>query len=311
MTARDLDYRHYFGVRYWPTWILLGICKLVSILPLRIQYTLGSITGALAYRVLKRRRHITEINLAACFPEMDGHARQQLVRQSFRSNAIGLIEALRSWYASPSLLEKQVRFHGLEHLDQALERGKGVILLGGHYSTLDLAGSLTTLVFEADVMHRGHSNPLFNAFMTRSRQRLYGAVISKDNVRQMLRRLRQNRIVWYATDQDYGRNNTVFVPFFGVPCSTLVSTMKLAKASGAAVIPFSHFRRDKSGGYDIYFEEALTDFPGEDLHHDAERLNKILEANILKAPEQYLWMHRRFKTCPDPDAINLYGQRSK
>lgn len=284
---------------------------MISLLPLPAQYCLGAVLGKTAYRLLKRRRVVAETNIAACFPELDPTRQKALVKQCFRSNGIGLIEALRSWFVDPESLRAQTRFHGLEYLRAALERGRGVILLGGHYSTLDLVGSLTTLEFEADVLQRDHANPLFNAFMTRSRKALYGEVISKHDIRSMLKRLRKNRIVWYATDQDYGRNNTVFAPFFGIPCSTLVSTMKIAKASGAAVVPFAHFRNEDQGGYDIYFEPALSDFPGNNLLRDATRLNCILETAIRRAPEQYLWMHRRFKTCPDPEAINLYGQRSK
>ena len=311
MKGRDLDYRHYLGFRYWPTWFLLALCKVVSMLPLSMQYHLGRILGNLAFRLLKKRRAVTQINIANCFPELSEPEQEQLVRHCFRSNGIGLIEALRSWYADPGLLAKRTRFHGLEHLHAALERGRGVILLGGHYSTLDLVGSLTTLEFEADVLQRDHSNPLFNTFMTRSRLRRYGNVISKHDIRQMLKSLKQNHVVWYATDQDYGRHNTVFAPFFGIPCSTLISTMKIARTSGAAVVPFSHFRDEENGRYDIYFEAALTDFPSDDLEQDAARLNRLLENNIRKAPEQYLWMHKRFKTCADPKAVNIYGQPSK
>ena len=311
MKGRNLDYRHYLGIRYWPTWILLGLCKLISMLPLKIQYYLGRMIASLAYWLLKKRRVVAQTNISACFPELSKDEREALVKASFRSNGIGIVEALRSWYADPKLLSHRTRFHGLEHLHAAQEQGKGVILLGGHYSTLDLVGSLTTLEFKADVLQRDHSNPLFNAFMTRSRQRLYGNVISKHDIRQMLKSLKQNHIVWYATDQDYGRNNTVFAAFFGIPCSTLISTMKIAKASGAAVVPFSHFRNESKGEYDIYFGEVLKGFPGTNLEEDAARLNKLLENNIRKAPEQYLWMHKRFKTCADPAAINLYGNPSK
>jgi len=306
----SLDYSQYLGPRYWLMWSVLGVARVIAALPWRMQLGLGACFGSVAYHVLKRRREIARVNIKHCFPERSAQAQEQLVKASFRSNGMGLIEALRSWFVAPQSLQEKVRFHGLEHLDAALARGNGVILLGGHFSTLDLVGSLTTLAFKADVLQRDHANPLFNAFMTRSRQSLYGQVISKHDIRSMLRALKRNHIVWYATDQDYGRNGTLFVPFFGVKASCLVSTMKLAKSSGAAVVPFSHFRQAKGGGYDIYLEPALEAFPTNDNHADAQRLNAILESNIRRHPEQYLWMHRRFKTLEKRGDTNIYGQVS-
>lgn len=308
MVKRNLNYSSYLAPRYWPMWLALGLAYLIAHLPLRVQYSLGALLGHLGFHTFKSRRKVTETNIAHCFPELSSAQQQRLVRQSFRANGIGLIEALRSWYRDPECLRHRVDYQGQEHLDAALAKGKGVILLGGHYSTLDLAGGLTTLFFEADVLQRDHANGLFNAFMTRSRQRLYETVLDKHDVRGMLRCLKRNRIVWYATDQDPGRKHSVFVPFFGLPSATLVSTMKLAKASGAAVLPFSHFRDERNGRYQVIVHPALEAFPSEDLEQDATRLNSILEAEIREAPEQYLWMHRRFKTPPQPGSQNIYGQ---
>lgn len=307
---RNLSYASYFGPRFWPLWLVLGLCRIVASLPLSLQLVLGRLLGSLAYHTLKRRRQVTQMNIRACFPDLSDAEQKALVKASFRSNGMGLLESLRSWFVDPKTLATKTRFHGLENLQDALQKGKGVILLGGHFSTLDLVGSLTTMEFKADVLQRDHSNPLFNTFMTRSRQRLYEHVISKQDIRQMLKSLRQNHVVWYATDQDYGRNSTVFVPFFGIPCSTLASTAKIAQSSGAAVVPFCHFRNEEEGGYDIYLQPALEAFPCGDVAADATRLNQLLEENIRLAPEQYLWMHRRFKTCPEKGEINIYGQVS-
>lgn len=305
---RDLRYSAYLGPKYWPLWLAMALAKLIAFLPLRFQYGLGSLLGSLAYYTLKRRRFYTETNLRTCFPELSEQEHHALVKASFRSNGIGLIEALRSWFRDPATLKNKIDYIGGEHLDEALAKGKGVILLGGHFSTLDLVGSLTTLYFEADVLQRDHANPLFNAFMTRSRQKLYGEVLDKFDLRGMLKSLKKNHIVWYATDQDYGRNNTVFVPFFRTPCSTLPSTARIAKMSGAAVVPFSHVRKANNEGYTIVIHKALEDFPTKDINEDALRLNRILEESIRKAPEQYLWMHRRFKTPPKRGERNIYGQ---
>lgn len=308
MSKRNLQYRSFLSPVYWPLWLALGIGKIIAFLPLKVQYLLGSLLGKLSYRLMGSRRKITEKNIQTCFPELTEAEQKHLVKESFASNGIGMIEALRSWFRNPNSLKHKVHYHGHEHLESALEKNKGVILLGGHYSTLDLVGSLTTLFFKADVLQRDHSNPLFNAFMTRSRQNLYGNVLDKFDLRGMLKSLKKNHIVWYATDQDYGRQNTVFVNFFGQPCSTLTSTMRIAKMSGASVVPFSHYR-NKDGHYVITIHPALEHFPSHDILADAQRLNDILETEIRKKPEQYLWMHRRFKTTQEYGGTNIYGQR--
>lgn len=307
MADRNFQYKQYLAPRFWPLWFAFFIGKLIAHLPLRIQLSIGSTLGILSYYALRKRRVVTEINIQKCFPELSKEQQTKLVKQSFRSNGKGLIEALRSWFRKPSSLKQRVTLEGEAHLQNALDKGKGVILLGGHFSTLDLIGSLTTLFFKADVLQRDHSNPLFNAFMTQSRMKLYGDVLNKDDIRGMVRNLRKNHIVWYATDQDYGRNHTVFVDFFGIPCSTLTSTMRLVKMSGATVLPFSH-ERTSDNRYKIRIHPAVEDFPSGDIKADAQRLNHILEANVRDIPEQYLWMHRRFKTTEERGQQNIYGQ---
>lgn len=289
-------------------WFALGLARVLASLPLRLQHAMGRTLGQLAFTLLKSRRRVTITNLTHCFPELNSREVYTLAQRSFESNGVGIFEAFRSWFRRPDSLEKQVRFEGQEHLDAALAKGKGVILLGGHFSTLDLAGNLTTLYFKADVMQRDHLNGLFNAVMTRSRAALYGEVLAKNDVRGLLKSLRQNHVVWYAVDQDYGRNNTVFASFFGLPCATLTTPARIARNTGAAIVPFSHYRLPDSQGYVIKTLPALENFPTGDAVADATRLNFVLETAIREAPEQYLWMHRRFKTPKEPGQKNIYGQ---
>lgn len=305
---RDLDYRHYRHPRWWPTWCVIGLIWLLARLPVRLQWRLGKLVGELGYRMLTRRRHITEVNIDLCFPELSAESRARLVRQSFHSNGIGIMEIGLAWFRNPEALRPITRVHGLEHLHEGLTSGHGVLLLGGHYSTLDLGGSLVSLFIDADVMQRDHNNPLMNAVMTRARERRYGMALASKDLRGLLRRLQANRTVWYATDQDYGRTGTVFAPFFGVPAASLTATARIAQRSQCAVIPFSHFRRAGKPGYDIYFGPALSDFPTGDDHQDAARVNGLIEEQVRRHPDQYLWMHRRFKTRPS-DEPDLYRQR--
>lgn len=306
---RTLRYSTFWHPRWWPTWALLGLIWLIAQLPLAIQHRLGAFVGWLAYHLASSRRRITRTNIDLCFPELNTEQRRRLVRKTFRSNGIGLFEAATGWFRDPEQLRGITRVHGFEYLESALESGKGVLLLGGHYSTLDLGGSLISLYIDADVMQRDHNNPLMNAVMTRSRERRYGMALGRKDLRGLLRRLRANRIVWYAPDQDYGPRNSVFAPFFGVPAATITATARIARASGCQVVPFSHFRRDNGLGYDIHFQPALTAFPSGDDVADAKRVNQVIENEIRRHPDQYLWMHRRFKTRPDPADPDLYRRK--
>lgn len=303
---RDTRYTSYRHPRWWPTWIGIALMWLMSRLPLGLQWRIGKVIGELAYRLIPRRRHITEVNIRLCFPELAEREQQQLVRKAFHSNGIGMMEIGLAWFRDPKTYLPMTTVHGLEHVDAALAKGKGILLLGGHYSTLDLGGSLVTEFIAADVMQRDHNNPLMNAVMTRARERRYGRALDSRNLRGLLKQLKQNRIVWYATDQDYGRKGIVFAPFFGVPAGSITATSRIAERSGCAVVPFSHFRRDDQPGYDIYFHPPLDNFPSGDDMADATLVNHTIEQQVRRHPDQYLWMHRRFKTRPSKDDPDLY-----
>jgi len=307
--TRDTLYHHYLHPRWWPTWVVVALMWLVARLPLKLQWWLGRRLGDLAYRFATRRRRITRVNIDLCFPELSDQEREDLVRQTFRANGIGVMELGLAWFRNPVSFLPVTAVHGLENLNAALARGRGVLLLGAHYSTLDLGGSLVTEYIEADVMQRDHNNPLMNAVMTRARERRYGKALDSKDLRGLLRGLKNNRVIWYATDQDYGRKDIVFAPFFGVPTGSITATSRIAERSSCAVVPFSHFRREHELGYDIYFHPPLENFPSGDDLADATLVNKTIENEIRKHPDQYLWMHRRFKTRPDPDDPGFYGKR--
>lgn len=303
---RDTQYAHYLHPRWWPTWLTVFIIWAIAQLPLKLQWWLGEKIGELTWRLASGRRHITDVNIRLCFPQLPENQKQALVKQSFRANGIGVMELGLAWFRNPASFLPLTQVHGLHHLDAALAKGKGVLLLGGHYSTLDLGGSLVTEFINADVMQRDHNNPLLNAVMTRARERRYGQVLDARNLRGLLRRLKSNRIVWYATDQDYGRKDIVFAPFFGIPAGSITATSRIAKSSGCAIVPFSHFRRTDGIGYDIYFQPPLENFPSGDDLTDATLVNKTIENEIRRQPDQYLWMHRRFKTRPSKQDPSLY-----
>lgn len=307
---RELSYDAYLHPRWWPTWAGIGSLWAIGRLSIRQQQALGRAMGNAMYALLPRRREVTDTNLHLCFPELNDAARNTLLRKTFQANAIGLLECGTAWFNDPEKLRAVTAVHGLEHVHEALKQNRGVLLLGGHFSTLDLGGALVSLFIDFDVMQRDHNNKLFNAVMTRSREGRFGVALGRKDLRGLLRRLQMNRVVWYAPDQDYGRKNSVFAPFFGVPAATITATARIARSSGAAVIAISHFRRDDGSGYDIYFEPALENYPSGDDMADATLTNATLAAQIRRHPDQYLWMHRRFKSRPDGTA-DLYTFRKK
>lgn len=295
----------YYTPRYWPTWILLGSMWLVAQLPYRLQMGIGRLLGRVMARLGHKRRRIAEINLGLCFPELGETERKALLKDHFDSLGMGMVETAMSWWTPGARLKPLAHLEGLEHLQAALARGKGVILLSGHFTSLEIGGRLLTLFTPFHALYRRHKNPLFEATMRRARELNLDKAIPREDMRGMLRSLKDNMPVWYAADQDYGREKSVFAPFFGIPAATITATSRLAQASGAEVIPFFQQRLHDGSGYRLRLYPALEDFPGATPEDDARRINRILEEWIREVPEQYLWVHRRFKTRPE-GAVSLY-----
>ena len=184
----------------------------------------------------------------------------------------------------------------------AQAQGKGVLVIGIHFSTLDLGGALHSLFFPADVVYRPHNNPLFERFMTRARSRIFGQAIDRHDLRGAVRRIKAGHTVWYSPDQDFGRDVSVFAPLFGQQAATIRLTAKLARMTGAPVVPMMFHRNPDNATYTIESLPALENFPSDDEVADATKVNQFIEQAIRKHPEQYLWLHRRFKTRPEGDS---------
>lgn len=292
----------FLGLRFWPSWLLFGFMRLVTWLPFCWQMAVGSLIGRLAYHLARSRRHIAEVNIKLCFPELDANQAGELVKAHFLSVGKGIVETALCWWGRESQLQKKSILLGSEHLQRGLEQGKGVILLSAHFTTLELGGRLLALDTPFHVLYRQHKNPLFEAVMRRARKRRFEKAIARNNTRALLASLKDNMPVWYAPDQNHGGPQSVFVPFFGVPASTLAATSRLAKVSGASVVPFFQMRLPENQGYLLILCPALADFPGNNPETDTARINRLLEDVIREMPEQYLWIHRRFKTRPEGES---------
>ena len=262
---------------------------------------LGRLVGYLLYFVLKRRRDICNTNLRLAFPQLLPEERKALVRQHFISLGKGLLETAMSWWGNEKHLQDLTQFEGVEHLLEHLGKNAkcntGIILLSAHFTSLELGGRILAASNPLHVLYRPHQNALIEWVVARVRRKRYGKAIPRDNIRGMIKSLKEKQLVWYAQDQNFGHKNSVFVPFFGVEAATNISTSRISKISNAVVIPFFTLRSEKKG-YILRFLPALKDFPSDDVKQDAIRINRIIEAQIRDFPEQYLWTHRRYKDSP-------------
>ncbi len=290
----------YWQPRYWPTWLGIALLRLIVLLPQRIRMSIGRGLGRLVHRLLGSRVRVVRRNLELCFPELDDPARAQLELQHFESLGMGVIELGVTWWCSDAELAGLVELRGMEHVHAALEGGNGILMWSGHFATAEITGTLLKPeVPPIAAMYRPSKNALNDQIMRRCRGRSVSELIMKNSVRQLLKALKQNRPVWYAADQAYSRKGTVIAPFFGEPATTNTAVSQIAKVSRAAVVPFIPLRHNNGERYTLEFLPALENFPSGDDEADAVRLNKLLETQIRRAPEQYYWVHRRFKGRPD------------
>jgi len=284
--------------KHWPAWAGLGVIRLAACLPRAWLMRAGRGLGWLSARLLRERRRVAAANLASCFPELDARRRDALLEENLRDSGCMLAEFTLAWMGTARAVERvPVRFEGLHHLEAARAAGHGVLLVGAHFSHLELCARLVSQRIAIAGMYREHEDAAFEWAIRRARLRYADAMFTKDELRQSVRYLKSGGTLWYAPDQDMRGKDAVFAPFFGVPAATITATHHLARLSGAKVIPFFH-RREDDGGYAIRLEAPLDDFPSADVVADTARVNACIERMVREAPSQYLWMHKRFKTRP-------------
>ena len=287
--------------RFWPLWAGLGILRLLVLLPLRVQWQIGRVLGRLMMIVVPKRRRIAEANLRLCFPDLEEKELDRLLRAHAESIGFSPFEIGLALWGSQARIERLVTIEGLDYIKAALEQGHGVIILSGHFPAIEIIGRVAMNMLPAmGAMYRPIKNPLVDQLIRRARGKSIPHLIPKDGARQMIRLLRKGTPVWYASDQSYERAGAELVPFFGEPAMTNTSLSGIVKMSKARVIPFYQRRLAGGGGYVGKFLPSPEDFPTEDPAADARRVNELLETWIREAPEQYYWVHRRFKNRPEP-----------
>jgi KDO2-lipid IV(A) lauroyltransferase len=285
--------------RYWPGWIGVGLLWLLGRTPQSVGLAVSRPLGWLMRRLMGRRRRIAERNIERCFPELNTEQRDELVAGCFRSIGRMLFEIAWSWSAPERRLRRMGQVEGVDRALSTFAEGRGVILITAHLTCLEIGARLGALSFpEAGGMYRPLRSPVLEWYQNRSRLRYTRKLISKKDMRSAIRFLRGGGVLWYAPDQDFGPKQSVFVPFFGIPTATLAATARLVELTGCTVVPMFPVFDTASRRYKIRLLPALENFPTGDVKADLTRINAMLEDQVRRAPEQYWWIHRRFKTRP-------------
>lgn len=271
---------------------------LIGQLPWRALLFLGRMVGVASWHLARSRRETARTNIQICFPELSTEQQEDLARRSVISVGEGLTEMAGSYCNRRIDLSKRLTVSGHEHLVAAQQSGRGILLLGMHFSTLEVAIRLFAHLTSYSAVYRPNDNPVLDWLISNGRKHYVKNYINRKDLRGLTRALRKGETVWYAPDQDYGRKHAVFAPFFGHPAATITATSRIAKLGNAIVLPIAYYRR-AHGHYEIEFGAPLEDFPSNDDIEDATRTNSIVEHYVRKEPEQYLWVHRRFKHQAD------------
>jgi KDO2-lipid IV(A) lauroyltransferase len=289
------------------TQLLIGLARALGRLPPGPARASVRALGPLLHAAMKRRRRIAERNIELCFPELDHARRRAIVRRHFRHLAEMLPEAAIAWCRPGRLDARFGHVDGLEHLEAARATGRGVLVLTGHATSLELGGRLLCERIPLWGVYRPQGNRTLEDFQNRGRLRYAEGMFRRDQLRAMVDHLRAGRLLWYAPDQDFGPERSAFVPFFGLATATATGIVGLARAGRAVVVPMFPLREPDTGRVRVVIEPAFEDFPSGDDVADLARYNDFLERQVRRDPPQYYWVHRRFKTTPPGERDRYAG----
>ena len=292
-----------FAPRYFATWLALGLMRLVAALPYGAILAVGRTVGRVARRLLGRHVSIARRNIELCLPELGPRDREALVDRHFESLGIGLFEAALTWWATDAKINALATLEGREHLDAALARGRGAILIAAHFTTLQISARILNNHVPISVLYRQNENELLDYVSRRNYGRQARKAIRRGDVRAMVAALRRNEVIWYLADQAYRRKGAAMVPFFGHPAATLVFTPRLVEMTGATVLYYSTERLPDARGWRARIHPPFAHWPSGDAAADTAEYHAAIEAQVRRVPEQYWWIHRRFKglTADYPD----------
>jgi KDO2-lipid IV(A) lauroyltransferase len=286
---------------HWPAWLVVGFFGLLSLLPFRLLWALGQGLGRASYLVLPGRRRVARINLEICLPELSAPQREAVVREHFGWLGVAAVCQGISWNASAERLRRIVRIANREVIDHCIETGRPVIVLVPHFIGLELGGTaFTALVHSGMYMYQRIRSPVIDATVKHGRTRFGSIPVERhDDLRGVIRRIKGGTPFFYLPDQDPGRRRGIFVPFCGIPAATVPTLGRIARLSGALVVPTFARYLPRGAGLELRFATPLPDFPSGDEATDATLMNQAIEGRLREMPAQYFWVHRRFKTRPE------------
>ncbi len=283
-------------LKYLPSWVIYGLIWLLAQLPYRIFNSLGNGLGRLIKFAIPTRKKVVARNLEICFPELGHKQREKLSNQHFKELGLMLTQTLKAFLGNTKNIEQTAIINGAEHIQACLDKNQGVLLVAGHFTALDIGGKILCKKFSIAGMYREHKHPLTEYVVTKSRLKYATHMFKRDELRPIIKHLKTGGILWYAPDQDYRRGQSVFVPFFNHPASTITATHQMARLSKCTVLFFHVKRNNKKPFYTLTISKPLDNFPTKDAVADTTRVNQGIEEMVKISPEQYLWVHKRFKT---------------
>ena len=289
--------------KFIPTWILILFMRIGVFIPFNFQVLIGKTIGKLLYPFMHRLRSIAYSNISHCFPDKKQNQVNLLVKRHFEAIGVSFFETANAYYGSDKKIKKLLTITNENFFQDALKEEGGIILLCSHFMPLMLGSRALLINHTIANIYRPQNNKLFDRIMVKGYKKNGAVMIKSTDTRSIIKAINNSLPIWYAPDQDLGKNNSVFAPFFGIQTATASATARLAKNNNTRVIPYSFIRTKK--GYTMSFEKPIANYPSNDPIQDATIVNQILEKQIVKSPEQYLWIHRRFKTRPN-DEKNFY-----
>ena len=272
---------------------------LIHLLPFRVIVGIGNGLGVLLYRVAAERRRVGEINVRLCFPEISEDARRRLLQDHFRMFTRALVERSILWWSKPERINSLIRVEGVEHFEAVMDQS--AILLTPHFVGMDAGGQWVAQHTDTVCMYANQKSVYMTELLLKKRARFRNQLLysRQQGLRPIIKGMRKGMPFIYPPDQDQGVKDGVFVPFFGIQAATMTSVSRIAQMTGAKVVPSITRVLPGAGGYVLTFYPAWENYPSGDEVADARRMNEFIEARVREMPEQYFWLHKRFKTRPE------------
>ncbi len=279
-----------------PTYILVALLWLLHWLPLPVLRLLGRGLGKLLFALGRERRHVAKTNLRLCFPEKSEAEIDQLARRHFEAFACAVLDRTLGWWAPRSRLERLIRITGKEYLSDP--EGRPIVLLSPHFVGLDAGATRISMYIEGCSVFSKQKNPVLNKLLYDGRMRFNEAILlsRQDGMRKIVKAMKEGHQFYYLPDMDFGPKESIFVPFFGVQAATIPALSRIVRLTKALVVPC--ITRQVPDGYELEVMPPWENFPGESVEADTEAMNRFIESQVLRMPEQYFWLHKRFKTRP-------------